>query len=96
MRNMGQVKRKTRGKLGYMHRNPVRRGLVAEPEGWPWSSFRHYATGAAGTVEIESNWTARKRERDGAPSLVATSRVGRPPCNGLFPEFLQIPMESQK
>ena len=56
--------RKTREKLGYMHRNPVRRGLVAEPEDWPWSSFRHYATGTAGTVEIESDWTARKRERD--------------------------------
>ncbi len=30
-------------KLQYMHRNPVRRGLVAKPEDWPWSSFRfHY------------------------------------------------------
>jgi len=25
-------------KLRYMHRNPVRRGLVASPEGWQWSS----------------------------------------------------------
>src|SRR6266481_738704 len=30
-------------KLRYMHRNPVRRGLVLEPEQWPWSSFRFYA-----------------------------------------------------
>jgi putative transposase len=53
---------KTREKLRYMHRNPVLRGLVAEPKGWPWSSFRHYATGALGTVEIESQWTATRRE----------------------------------
>jgi putative transposase len=46
-----------------MHRNPVRRGLAAKPEDWPWSSFRHYATGAEGTVEIESFWTAYKREQ---------------------------------
>jgi putative transposase len=30
-------------KLRYMHRNPVKRGLVREPRDWPWSSFRHYA-----------------------------------------------------
>ena len=33
-------------KLRYMHRNPVKRGLVEKPEHWPWSSFRHYATGS--------------------------------------------------
>ena len=45
-------------KLRYIHRNPVKRGLVEKPEDWPWSSFRHYATGAEGTLEIESQWTA--------------------------------------
>ena len=49
-------------KLRYLHRNPVVRGLVAKPEDWPWSSFRHYATGVEGVVEIESEWTARRRE----------------------------------
>jgi putative transposase len=49
-------------KLRYMHRNPVVRGLVTKPEEWPWASFRHYATGAAGVVKIESEWTARRRE----------------------------------
>jgi putative transposase len=49
-------------KLKYMHRNPVRRGLVDKPEDWPWSSFRHYSTGERGTVEIESHWTSRERE----------------------------------
>ena len=52
-------------KLRYMHRNPVVRGLVKQPEDWLWSSFRHYATGVEGAVEIESEWTARKRERMG-------------------------------
>ena len=32
-------------KLDYMHRNPVTRGLVVEPEHWPHSSCRHYLTG---------------------------------------------------
>ena len=53
---------KTVEKLKYMHRNPVRRGLTARPEDWPWSSFRHYLTGEIGTVEIESHWTAWRRD----------------------------------
>jgi putative transposase len=48
-------------KLRYIHRNPVRRGLVEKPEDWKWSSFRHYQTGISGTVEIESEWTAHER-----------------------------------
>jgi putative transposase len=54
--------KKTAEKLRYMHRNPVKRGLAPKPEAWRWSSFRHYATGEEGTVEIESEWTARRRE----------------------------------
>ena len=50
-------------KLRYIHRNPVKRGLCDRPEDWQWSSFRHYATGSEGRIEIESEWTARKRER---------------------------------
>ncbi len=45
----------------YIHRNPIKRGLVERPEDWPWSSYRHYATGVRGTVEIESQWTAFQR-----------------------------------
>jgi putative transposase len=48
-------------KLRYMHRNPVARGLVEKPEEWAWSSYRHYANGERGTVEIESVWTAAGR-----------------------------------
>ena len=50
-------------KIDYMHRNPVKRGLVADSIDWPWSSYRHYATGERGTVEIESEWTAARRNR---------------------------------
>ncbi len=43
----------------------MKRGLVEKPEDWPWSSFRHYLTGAEGVVEIESEWTTQQRERMG-------------------------------
>jgi putative transposase len=52
-------------KLRYIHRNPVQRGLVKNHDDWKWSSFRHYANGLEGAVEIESQWTARKRENAG-------------------------------
>jgi putative transposase len=58
--------RKQIEKLKYIHRNPVKRGLVEKPEDWEWSSFRHYAFGIRGRVEIESSWTAAERERLGA------------------------------
>jgi putative transposase len=66
-------------KLRYMHRNPVARGLVAKPEDWAWSSFRHYATGIEGVVEIESEWTARKREQMGVRAEVRKGPVVRFP-----------------
>jgi putative transposase len=62
--NVWTVKKRVE-KLRYMHRNPVKRGLVVKPEDWAWSSFRHYMTGAEGVVEIESEWTGWKRERMG-------------------------------
>ena len=39
-------------KLRYMHRNPVKRGLVTAPEEWSWSSFRSYAFHEEGPVRI--------------------------------------------
>ena len=62
--------RKRVEKLRYMHRNPVTRGLVERPEDWRWSSFRHYLMGEDAGVEIESQWTARRRENMGSyPTL---------------------------
>jgi len=48
--------RKEVEKLRYMHRNPVVRGLVAQPERWRWSSYRSYAYGEPGLVQI-NDWT---------------------------------------
>ena len=53
-------------KLRYMHRNPVTRGLVAEPEQWAWSSFRSYAYGEAGAVRINEWGAAILRRRPDA------------------------------
>lgn len=71
--------RKRIEKLKYMHRNPVARGLVAEPEDWAWSSFRHYRSEERGIVEIESPWTAVQRDR-AADSHIAEARCGAPSC----------------
>jgi REP-associated tyrosine transposase len=68
-------------KLRYMHRNPVRRGLVERPEDWKWSSFAHYATGADSVVEIESQWTAQRRERLGIVLHVVLSESKSPPLS---------------
>ena len=65
-------------KLKYMHRNPVVRGLVKRPEDWAWSSFRHYLTGQAGTVEIESWWSAMRRECSAAEAHISKARCGAP------------------
>jgi putative transposase len=69
---------KTTEKLRYMHRNPVKRGLVTKPEDWAWSSFRHYMTGSDGAVEIESFWTAAKRGNQLPKTQVSEARPGAP------------------
>jgi putative transposase len=59
-------RRKEVEKLRYMHRNPVKRGLVSSPELWRWSSFRAYAYSEQGLVKVNapmkrfSNPTQRK------------------------------------
>src|SRR6185369_5844718 len=66
-------------KLRYIHRNPVKRGMCAKPEDWGWSSFRHYSTGEEGIVEIESHWTAGKRQRMGRFPTVRIRLETTPP-----------------
>jgi len=53
-------------KLRYVHRNPVTRGLVDEPEQWRWSSFRSYAFGEVGLVRINDCDVLQMRMRDSA------------------------------
>jgi putative transposase len=59
-------------KLRYIHRNPVKAGLCECPEDWQWSSFRHYALREKGAAEIESEWTARDRDRQATGSAERT------------------------
>jgi putative transposase len=40
-------------KLNYIHWNPVKRGLVDNPEDWRWSSCPYYKTGTQGPVKID-------------------------------------------
>ncbi|HEY4931142.1 MAG TPA: transposase [Terriglobales bacterium] len=62
-------------KLKYIHRNPVHRGLVARAEDWPWSSYRHYALGEVGTVQIESPVAAWKRRQVGTQNVLVLPEV---------------------
>ena len=45
--------KKRKEKLGYMHANPVKRGLVKNPVDWIWSSYRFYEKDEKGPVRIE-------------------------------------------
>ena len=51
-------------KLHYMHQNPVRRGLVSEPEQWRWCSSRYYRFGEIGPVVINERQKAEMKVRD--------------------------------
>jgi hypothetical protein len=63
-------------KLRYVHRNPVRRGLVSSPELWRWSSYRAFAFGEEGVVKL--NWKQERKKRKanlnregGVPNILA-------------------------
>jgi len=43
-------------KLRYMHRNPVKRGLVGAPEEWGWSSYSFYLLDEVGPVRVNEGW----------------------------------------
>ena len=56
--------RKRIEKLRYIHRNPVKRGLVEQPEQWKWSSFRSYLYGEPGPVRVNfQDWTTEIKSR---------------------------------
>ncbi len=46
--------RKVEEKLTYMHRNPVRAGLVGKPEDWPWNSAEYNAMSRSVGVPVAS------------------------------------------
>jgi len=39
--------------MGYIHNNPVRRGLVARPEDWKWASAQDWSELRPGAVPID-------------------------------------------
>ena len=62
-------------KLRYMHRNPVKRGLVEQPDQWRWSSFRAYAYDEPGLVRVRfQEWPVAIQRRP-----VATFTDGKHP-----------------
>ena len=83
--------RKRVEKLRYMHRNPVKRGLVPSPELWRWSSFRWYCFGESCGVTL-CEWPEAKQQMnkvqrqptlrsDGAPQKTrraASAKDGAP------------------
>jgi putative transposase len=75
-------------KLRYMHWNPVRRGLVTQPEAWRWSSYRHYAFQEHGIVTINQGWKplpSITRSTCEQPAL-SPLRKERPPSFVSIPE----------
>ena len=80
------TERKRIEKLRYMHRNPVKRGLVSQPEHWAWSSFRAYAFGEPVAVRINDCQVlkmkvrpSRLQRRASTPTLSPKTRKGRAP-----------------
>ena len=53
--NVWTTKRRVE-KLRYMHRNPVKRGLVESPEQWRWSSYRFCLLDEPGIVKVNEGW----------------------------------------
>ena len=45
-----------RQRLNYVHRNPVRAGLVVLPADYPYSSYRNYVNGDDTLIEIDRDW----------------------------------------
>lgn len=43
-------------KLNYIHMNPVRAGIVAEPSKFPYSSYRNYEFDDNTLIEVDKDW----------------------------------------
>jgi len=67
------TERKRIEKLRYIHRNPVTRGLVAAPEEWRWSSYRHYTLEERGPVLVNEARPAVVRRSGQAAEITGKS-----------------------
>jgi putative transposase len=70
--------RKRVEKLRYMHRNPVKRGLVESPELWRWSSYRAYACGERGVVCVNEWQVLKLKIRKPAAKKLMVPAVHKP------------------
>ena len=69
------TERKRVEKLRYIHRNPVKRGLVLDPDQSAWSSFRWYALGERGPVLVNEQRPAELKMWDGQTFAMQTVEV---------------------
>lgn len=53
---MAFTERFLRQKLNYVHMNPVRAGLVGEPQDYPYSSARNYDLDDQTLLEVDMDW----------------------------------------
>ena len=44
-------------KLNYIHRNPLRAGLVDDPAAYPYSSYRNHDNGDQSLIEVDKDWS---------------------------------------
>jgi putative transposase len=71
------TERKRIEKLRYIHRNPVERGLAAQPDQWQWSSFRSHLYGEIGPVRV-NDWQLLELRATG-PAASASPTVAAVP-----------------
>jgi hypothetical protein len=57
--------------------NPVRAGLAAAPEDWPWSSYRATASGRGGPDWLTTRWALERFGEEGARARRAYRRFVR-------------------
>ena len=69
------TERKRIEKLRYIHRNPVKRGLVQEPGQWKWSSYRFYAYGERGPVLVNEQLPAKLKVSGRAAEIAKRKAV---------------------
>ncbi|HUS48268.1 MAG TPA: transposase [Phycisphaerae bacterium] len=60
-RNLRSAKALLRA-IGYIHDNPVARGLVRRPEDWAWSSYRQWEFNGPGAISIDKEACLRSLE----------------------------------
>ena len=65
-------------KLRYMRQNPVKRGLVASPELWRWSSLRPYFLREAGPVSVNDRDVLTMKSSRRVTCVEGYRQSGRP------------------